>query len=323
MPSLRNAIEAAELEARANRLYRLGDYESAYAAHRLAAYLFGLERQYSRAVGNLVAAVSDLRPIRWGDFQVDTLREIAAICQSQSVGAIQRWLAIDRMSLVLFDYGKWMDAVSVGETANRFKDQIETDHRDPNAFEFDKANAFRRQAMIKSCGGRLSRGETTQQMQDTLSSTASDFESEVMYDSFATNLDVAGKIAAEIEGNLKKGHQYSQRALELLSKISHKWVVQEILWREVEFFHSKKDHKKVLKYARMAVRGHKDFPLVLEPRATNTSRPVIPDLRATLKKLGIDQILAEEGLVISPSRYKKDLKLAKTTIGRFVNMMLP
>jgi hypothetical protein len=66
-PALLERFDGDVLGDTARRRYRQGQYSRAYGGHRLGAYLFEKQGSYSKAVANLVEAVSALRPIRWGD----------------------------------------------------------------------------------------------------------------------------------------------------------------------------------------------------------------------------------------------------------------
>jgi hypothetical protein len=283
-PALVELFSAADVLARASRSYRDGKYSCAYAGHRLAAYLFERHGFYSKAVACLVEAVSALRPIRWGDFLKATLLEVERLCLSHNVGLVQRWLCVDRFALVLYDYRKWSESAEVQYASGQLRARIKSDHRDPNEFTFDRASSFRREALIKGSTG-AGPGRTGKLI-GRLLEDARDFERRGQFDSYATNLNVASKLALEIREQPNIAHKYSEQALDKAKKITHKWVLQEHYWREAEYFLLKKDRPKTLLNVVEALRVFQDHPVVLEP-TLGAAGPVPHDPIAVLNRYGI------------------------------------
>jgi hypothetical protein len=93
---------------------------------------------------------------------------------------------------------------------------------------------------------------------------AREFELQSQLDGYATNLDVASKLALEIGKKPAEAHKYSEIALACEVKITHKWVLQEHYWREAEYYRSKPDPK-AQEFVFKALRMFNDYPVVLEP----------------------------------------------------------
>ncbi len=299
-PPLSEALDAEEVTVRARRAYRDGKYNSAYAGHRLAAYLFETGRSYSRAVSCLIEATSALRPIRWGDFLTATLLEVERLCLSRDeVGLVQRWLCLDRFSLVLYDYRQWQQSAQVQYAAEQLRVKVTTDQRYPDDLKFDRASSFRREALIKASTASVSR-RAARKLIDRLLEDAREFESQGQFDRFATNLDVASKIQLEICENPTEAHRNSERALERATKITHKWVLQEHHWREVDYYHFfMKDRSRKLNSIVAALRLYHDHPVVLEP-TLGAAGPTQHDPIAELRRYGIsDAELREHGVAAS------------------------
>gem|GEM_PF-2553313 len=318
MPPLTEVIDECLVESRAREAYRRGDFSRSYAAHRLAAYVFESKRQFTRSVENLVEALSALRPIRWGDLQTSTLLEISRLCSLYKIGTVQRWLALDRLSLVLFDYKEWVTSAAVGSVSKGMRIKISIDHRDPQMFEFDRASAFRRQSMIEACANKFEKRVTPKNVLSQLVDQAAGFKTSNMFDSFATNLDVAAKIAGELTGNKKLAHTFSQLALAHTAKITHRWVLQEHLWREAEYFASMNDRKKLKQHVVKALQVRSKYPVVLEPRLS-VSGPIDQDPHLDLQRFNISMNeLEDRGLVLKHLLYKCDLQLTEDEVGRIV-----
>jgi len=263
MPPLSELFNPEEVSVRARRSYREGRYSSAYAGHRLAAYLFEMQGSYSKAVACLVEATSALRPIRWGDFLTSTLLEVERLCSSHNVAPVQRWLCLDRFSLVLYDYRRWKESAEVQYASTLLRDKVDDDLRDPEQLKFDQASSFRRQALIEGSTGATGQKKLSSLL-GKLIEDAREFELQSQLDGYATNLDVASKLALEIGKKPAEAHKYSEIALACEVKITHKWVLQEHYWREAEYYRSKPDPK-AQEFVFKALRMFNDYPVVLEP----------------------------------------------------------
>lgn len=155
--------------------------------------------------------------------------------------------------------------------------------RDPDELTFDRASSFRREALIKGSTGGAGPG-TTGKLIGRLLEDARDFECRGQFDSYATNLDVASKLALEIGKKPNIAHKYSEQALDKAKKIT--WVLQEHYWREAEYFLLKKDRPKTLLNVVEALRVFHDHPVVLEP-TLGAAGPVPHDPIAELDRYGI------------------------------------
>jgi hypothetical protein len=303
-PPLSELFNTGEILALARRLYREGRYNCAYQSHRLAAYLFENHTWYSDAVASLVEAISAARPIRWGDFLKATILEIERLCFSHNVGEIQRWLFLDRLALVLYDYRRWEESAEVLYASTLLRDRVGHDPRNPEQLQFDSKNSFRRAALILASTGKEGRGSCSLNwLLDRLLYDAKEFEDQGQFDGYATNLDVASKLALEIGKDHEKAHKYSQKALNCVPKITHKWVLQEHYWREAEYYllknASKTARRKKLQSVVEACRLFNYHPVVLEP-TLGAKDPVPHDPIAELARFGISvEELREHG--VAPS----------------------
>lgn len=298
-PALVEAYSADDVLACARRSYREGKYGCAYAGHRLAAYLFERHGFYSKAVACLVEAVSALRPIRWGDLLKATLLEVERLCLSHDVGLVQRWLCVDRVALVLYDYRRWSESADVQYASVQLRARVTSDQRDPDELTFDRASSFRREALIKASTGKAGLG-TLGSLMGKLLEDARDFERRGQFDSHATNLDVAAKLALEIGKDPNEAHKHSERALNIATKIKHQWVLQEHYWREADYFLWKEDPEKTRENVVEALGNFQKHPVVLEP-TLGAAGPVPHDPIAELARYGISEgELRERG--VAPSR---------------------
>ncbi|MES2709350.1 MAG: hypothetical protein V4726_22320 [Verrucomicrobiota bacterium] len=266
-PALSELFTGDEVLARARRSYREGRYSCAYAGFRLAAYLFDACGWHSKAVACLIEAISALRPIRWGDFISSTLLEIERLCRNNKIGLVQIWLCLDRFSLVLYDYCRWKEAAEMQYAAMQISIALTSDQRYPEQLKFDRANSLRREALIK--GSTAALGQCAlRKFIDRLLEDAELFKQHGQFDSYATNLDVAGKLALEIDDKPKESYKYGELAIDCIAKITHKWVLQEHYWRQADFYLLKKDYIKMKNSVIEALRIYRDHPVVLEPILT-------------------------------------------------------
>lgn len=307
-PPLADVFEAESVSAKAIQSYREGNYRRAYAAHRLAAYLFERHGQYSKALGNLTAAISALRPIRWGDFIASTLLECERLCLSYAIGIVQRWLCINRCSLVLYDYRRWEESAQVETASQLLIAGFTDDQRNPEEFEFDRMNSFRRQVLITAFTARLG-VRPLWKLIDRLREDSKQFLRHSQFDSFATNLDVARKLALEISANAEKAHEFSEETLEKSAKIRHKWVLQEHYWSEVDYYLGKRDRPRMRKNLLEALRIFRDHPVVLEP-TLGAAGPVPHDPIAEIERYGITVEELRDRGVAPPSNTPQEIELA-------------
>lgn len=265
MPPLSELFTADEVGASARRAYREGRFSCSYQGHRLAAYLLELRSLYSDAVASLVEAISSARPIRWGDFLRATVLEVERLCLTHAVGLVQRWLFLDRFALVLFDYRQWEESAKVQTASARLRSRVRDEPRSPEQLRFDRMSSLRREAQIQAFGGNARGRRRRRLLIDELVEHAREFEIQGHMDSYATNLDVAAKLALEIGNDPETAHKYSEGALQHAEKITHKWVLQEHYWREVGYYNLRKSRPLARKNVIEALRIFRDHPVVLEP----------------------------------------------------------
>lgn len=319
-PPLEYVLDADSVSAHARGWYRKGRYSRAYAGHRLAAYLY--EKQggfHSKAVACLIEAISSLRPIRWGDFLNATLREVERLCLSSPVGDIQRWLVLDRFALVLYDYRLWRLAAAVQHASRQIRAELDVDLRYPDKLRFDRASSFRREALIRASTGLESGRRSLERIHGRLLEDAKEFERLGLFDAYATNIDVASKLALEIRRSAKTAHLLSEKALEYAAKVTHKWVLQEHYWREAEYYHSKKDRDLMLQSMTKALEIFQAHPVILEP-TLSAQGPIAHDPIAELDRYGIREAEFRERKV-APSRNtpaEVPLGLSTSRINRLV-----
>lgn len=322
MPALWGRFEPNRILVRARCLYREGKYSSAYQSSRLAAYLFERQRNYSKAVECLIYAISALRPIRWGDYLVSTLLEVERLCRSHKIGLVQRWLCLDRFSLVLYDYRRWQESAEIQRASAKLGSKVTNDERYPDDLRFDQANAFRRGSLIEFSTGRLTR-KSVRVCLDRLLDDAREFKRQGQFDGYAKNLDVSRKLTLELLENPAEAHGYSQRALECRAKISHWWVLQEHYWSEADFYHSKNDQHQTEKSVVAALQEFHRHPVALEP-TLGPQGPIPHDPIANLSRYGIEVGRLRE-LGVSPSNNPPPelaLQLSRRNLDRIVaNLM--
>lgn len=284
-PALTELLDPSAIDVRARTRYRNGNYSGAYQSSRLAAYLFEQRGNPATAAACLIDAVSALRPIRWGDLLRATLCELERLGSSRDIGLIRRWLCLDRFALVLYDYRRWRESAEVQEASKRVCDRLPRDEREPGEFVFDRSSSFRREALIRAFTQRLTQEEVSRLL-DQLEEHTRHFEINLRFDAFATNLDVAGKIALEIGRDSKVAHRFSQMALEREQKVTHKWVLQEHHWREAAYYYSRRDRRHTLEHVGRALKIFRDHPVVLEPTLGATG-PVPHDPLEEVERYGI------------------------------------
>lgn len=302
--------------------YRKGAYAQAYASSRFAAHLFERCGQYTHAVDCLTEAISALRPIRRGGFIRETLVRAQRLCEQHKIGSHARWLFLDRFALSLYDYALWKDCLDV-QIASRLLLQNLPPENNPQQFAFDEANSFRRHAMIRASTNTPDKGETVEKFVSRLSDDATGFEAAYQWDSFATNLDVAGKLSAEVLGRAGQGHKFSQRALSRTGQVKHWWVLQEHHFREASYYHGRgakaKAHSAMM--AGLAIRSK--YPVMLEP-VLERGGPVRHSVDEKIKLFGMnwDQILEEDPDISRNAEYEEPIGLDSLGIERTTKSIL-
>lgn len=321
---LPGSFDPAVLEAQGRVRYREGNFPLSYAKARLAAYLFETNKGYSEAVGCLIEAISAIRPLRWGDWLARTAMEVERLCTQHGpdVGPGLRWLFLDRLALVLYDYSRWAESVAVLLASMSISNCVQNNPYNPRQRESDRANSFRRQSLIKASTRKLDTGERVPKVLSNLNESAEEFLRLGQYDAFATTLDVARKIALEVAGDFEKAHGYSERVLSEENKITHKWVLQEHIASEAGYFYSKKDFPKAREYMCRAMVLHSKHPVVLEPVLT-TDGPKRHDIHEDLRRIGIGyETLLVEGITIAPSIPEVPLALRTSDVRRIVRSVM-
>jgi hypothetical protein len=311
------------IQTLALRRYWSGRYAGAYASSRLAAYLFERQAQYPKSARCLIEAMSALRPVRWGDLIRATLLEFERLCASYDVGLTQRWLFLDRLALVLYDFRKWDKSVEILSASHALRKKLRADQRDPAEAKFDLKSSFRREAMIQASVGRAGRRQVADLVK-RLTKDAEVFHADDLYDAYATNLDVAARIELEILGNTDRATELGERVLVEVHRVSHKWVLQEHYWRLAGAYAEKGDRTREVESVVEALRVYHDAPVVLEPMLS-ASGPVRHDPIADLEeRRGITAgYLQERG--VAPSRKPPreiPLRLRDTILNRIVKSAL-
>ncbi|SRR5579884_632223 len=319
-PDLPQVLQPANLLSAARADYWNGLYARGYGKARLAAYLHEERGDYSDAVDCLTEAISAMRPLRWGDWLAATISEAERVCLSYEVGAARRWLLLDRVALVLFDYGRWAESVEVLSAASQLRRAVTGDSYDPQGFKFDNQGAFRRGSLIKGLTGRLDKAERVPDLLQELEEQASDLFRRGKFDAFATHLDVARSLSVK-SGDREGAHEYSEKALDRKSKISHKWVLLEHLVSEAEYFSYKNDPKRALYYASEALSLFNRHPAALEP--VLGSAPKSLSIHERIQRLGITSSdLISAGVPISPAVEEVSFGLTCSDVVRVTRSVL-
>src|SRR6266404_2146811 len=271
-----NFDSAAAFREVAGRYMREGQYEESYTASMRATELFCLGRFYSDAVECLVNAVTALRPIRNGRRLRTTVLKVERLCARFPITEMARWHFLDRLALILFDYGRWKKAAEVQSASELLRKGIYKDPQGSQTLDFDSANSRRRAAVIKGCAYALAPGQDIRKVLAELLDEAHDFRNAGQFNAYITNLDVASKLASEILGDRDLAHGYSEEAINWGQFSDNWWVRQEHHWREYEFFSSKHDKQAMSRHASEALKLHQQHPVVLTPILIN-GRPVAHD----------------------------------------------
>ena len=221
------------------------------------------------------------------------------ICRFAKIDEVQRWLFLDRFSLVLYDYRRWPESAEIQYASEQVRAKVTPDQRYPHDLKFDRASSFRREALIKASNKRVGR-PTVRKLISRLLEDAQEFKGQGQFDAYVTNLDVAGKLALEILDDPTRAHEFTQRALEIAAKVTHKWVLQEHYWREADYYlDTKPDSKKKMDSVVGALGVFREHPVVLEP-TLGAAGPVPHDPIAELERYGIQEgELRERG--VAPS----------------------
>lgn len=269
------------------RRRRAGDPINSYASSRLAAYLYEQIRRPSQAVDQLTKAVSALRPIRHGSLQRYTLLEACRLCRDGNVDVIPRWQLGECLFLVLFDNRRWDEAANVQGAVDEIRPHRMNDPRDSQGFQLLQFKSFRRRALVKALANTLDSKKTLRLYIDRLQADAEVFRQHGEVGEFVTNMDVAGRLAWEVGGDADLAHRFSEQAIEYgPNGMTYDWPYQEILWREVMYYHSKRDRSRTRKTAVEALQLFERHPVVLEP-LLGPGGPEIRDLEALPRQFGI------------------------------------
>lgn len=252
-----------------------------------------------------------------------TLLEFERLCTIADVGLTQRWLFLDRLALVLYDFRKWNQSVEVLDASLSLRKQLREDQRDPAQAEFDLMNAFRREAMIRASSGRHGRRYVTDLVK-RLTDEAAVFRAAGQQDSFATNLDVSAKIELEVLGKPEKAITLGERTVEEAGRTTHKWVLQEHYWRLARAYAEKGNREREIESVVAALRVYHEAPVVLEPMLS-ASGPVPHDPISTIaeRHLIATEYLQERG--VAPSRHalrEIPLRLRGDSLARIVRSAL-
>jgi tetratricopeptide (TPR) repeat protein len=315
-------LQPLEVFALASRRYRLGDYRGAYQSFRLTAYLYEQCARYSKAAESLLEAISALRPLRWGDLLKATVLQFERLCVTHSVGIVQRWLFLDRFALVLYDFRRWDWSARVHHASAQLRACISQDHRDPEQFAFDSMSSFRRESMLLCTTTNLSRSSIVDTTEE-LKRDAMEFLTLGRVDAYATNLDVAAKLQAEVLDNYDSAIELSETVLERKTQITHWWVLQEHHWRLARLYAQKGDRKREVDNTLSALRVFRDVPVVLEP-TRGSMKHVCQHPVDELTMHEIPSSLLRENEVAPSGLGPREipLKIQDRTIARIVNAVM-
>jgi len=317
-PPIEHIFGTGRLRSIGEQSYLEGNFPRSYAANRLAAYYFEKQGLFSDAVYSLVDAISGTRAYRWAGALIATIREIHRLIKTNEVAPVARWQFLSRLSMALFDYGRWDLAAKVAVAANAFTKRIGSDQRNPQQLKFENDLAFRHGALVRGVTNSLERRETVRSLTKRLIADAHDFHARKDYKGLATNLDITSKLLAEVSGNPDKAHDYSEEALSVLPKLNNTWVIQELHWREAHYFHAKKDQKKTLRSVVCAMNEHSQHPVILEPIA-DKSGPRARSVLNLVNSLGLTiESVAEAGATISKETNGEQLFLKTSEINEFI-----
>jgi hypothetical protein len=320
--SMYESVEAASLLLSEARLaYARRSYGEVHAISIRAAEAFERGGYHTEAVSALIEAVSAMRPGRRGAELRQIIMKVYQICAEHSIAPAVRWLFLDRFALVLFDYGKFSKAAQVVVASQELFQRVSPDSDNPQRLVLDSANSLRRQAVIKGSAGKLGFGSQVRRALDELMEGAKQFSNDRHLNSFATNLDVASKLAAEVLGNIELAHSYSAQALDRRGDIDHWWVLQEHLWREAEYYKAHGDKSLAIEMVVEALKIQERSPVLLEPVAGKPENPR-SDLRKMINRLGIDLLdLSERGVKVNQLK-GTPLRLRDETIDLIVRTVL-
>ena len=151
------SVEAAWVFLNKSRFaYRQGDYETAYTNSRRAARLFEHYKLHTDTVAALIQAMSALRPTRQSSRMRYVILKTECLCSKHTIGINVRWLFLDRLALVLFDYATsasgFSKAAWVMEASEKIFRRISLDALNPQQLRFDSANSLRRRAFDQGLG---------------------------------------------------------------------------------------------------------------------------------------------------------------------------
>jgi hypothetical protein len=313
-PPLCETLRPSDLLTGARADYWNGSYRQGYGKARLATYLYESQAEYSKAVECLTEAISAARPLRWGDWLAATLQEAERLCYMQPIGPARRWLLLDRVALVLFDYARWEEAIEILAAGIAIRDALTADLYDPQQFRFDTQAAFRREGLIKAATHKFDPGTSASDLLKQLEDQAAELFKNQKYDAVVTHLDVARAIA-RWSGMDERSHGYSEQTLEFRTKISHRWALLEHLVSEAEFFASKGDPKMSRYYGNQAMALFSESPAVLEPILDGEPRTL--NIHQRLAKLGIAaQELLAAGVTVTPNLEEVPLALNRADVTR-------
>lgn len=311
---------AAILLAEARATYGKGNYEQVYLTALRAADAFERCNRHSDAVSALVEAISALRPGRKGTELRRIILRVYRICGQHMVDRAVRWLFLDRFALVLFDYARFSKAAQVIAASEKLFQRVSPE-ANPQARAFDSSNSLRRRTVIKGSDGHLGAGGQLRRALDELTERAEQFRSDGQFNSYATNLDVASKLAAEVLGDIELAHAYTSQVLDHRGDIDHWWVLQEHLWREAEYFKARNDMPEALKMVVEALKLQERAPVILEPVAGKRQN-TRSNLKTMIDILGVKRLdIAERGVSVTQLT-PTPLSLQDLTIDKIVEAVM-
>jgi len=234
-------------------------------------------------------------------FKISTIVEVSkgqgsgVMGKKETKNPIEKPLVREGMSAVFCFRG-----LTPKVAARQIRNTVSCDLRYPESLELDRTSSFRREAFIRSFSGEATEKEVREFIAQ-LSADARDFLRDQYFDQFATNLDVAGKMARELLNDPEPSQQITAEALAHAPKITNKWVLQEKYWRQAAHYHQKNDKKRTLASMVAALGIYNKYPIVLEPIWTPNG-PQPHDQLEDVKRFGFkEDALREHGVAPSSS----------------------
>ena len=137
-----------------------------------------------------------------------------------------------------------------------------------------------------------------------------------------STLDVASRLAAEVLGDVDRGHAYTSEVLSDATLETHRWSAVEQLWREVRYYILKGSTAEKRTSALKALRFHQDLDVLLEPLSLHGKAASV-DIKELVVQAGVrlDE-LPEHNLRLPPLPKPGKIMLSQTDIRGIVRDVL-